>query len=88
MALGATRREIGALVIGQGVRLAVAGVVVGIVAALLGTRLVATMLFGVTAHDPATFVFVAVAVLVTAGGAAWLPARRATNLDPVEALRE
>jgi predicted permease len=88
MALGATQRDIRLIVLRQGMGLAVIGVVIGLVAALLGTRLVATMLFDVTPTDPATFALVTIAVLVTAAGAAWLPARRATTVDPVEALRD
>ena len=88
MALGATRRDIRMIVLRQGVGLAVIGVAIGLVAALLGTRLVATMLFDVTPTDPVTFALVTIAVLVTAAGAAWLPARRATTVDPVEALRD
>jgi predicted permease len=88
MALGATRREIRAMVLRQGVRLAGAGVLIGIIAALLGTRLLASMLFGVTATDPVTFLLVTFAVLGTAAGAAWLPARRATAVHPMEVLRD
>ena len=88
VALGATRREIRGMVLRQGVRLAVLGVVLGLITALLGTRLVAALLFGVTATDPGTFALVTFAVLATAAGAAWLPARRATSIDPMQALRE
>jgi putative ABC transport system permease protein len=88
MALGATRREIRAMVLGQGVRLAALGVALGLGIALLGTRLVASMLFGVSSTDPRTFAIVTLIVLATAAGAAWLPARRATAVDPMQALRE
>jgi predicted permease len=88
MALGATRREIRRTVLDQAVRLAAGGVALGIVLALAGTRLLSTLLFGVTPTDPATFVLVTLVVLGTAAGAAWLPARRATAVNPVEALRD
>jgi putative ABC transport system permease protein len=88
MALGATKREIRSLVLRQGVRLALGGVALGIALALLGTRLVAQLLFGVTPTDPATFALVTIIVLGTAAAAAWFPARRATSLDPMHTLRE
>jgi putative ABC transport system permease protein len=88
MALGATRREIRRMVLGQAARLAAAGVALGIVLALLGTRLLSSLLFGITATDPGTFALVTVFMLGTAAGAAWLPARRATGVNPMEALRD
>jgi putative ABC transport system permease protein len=88
MALGATRREIRQMVLRHAVRLATGGVALGIVLALLGTRLLSTLLFGVTPTDPSTFALVTIIVLGTAAAAAWLPARRATAVNPVEALRD
>jgi ABC-type antimicrobial peptide transport system permease subunit len=62
-------------------------VILGIGAALGLTRLMSSQLFGVTAHDPLTFAGVAVVLLAVAVGACWIPARRATRIDPVIALR-
>jgi putative ABC transport system permease protein len=88
MALGATHHEIRRMVLRHAVRLAIGGVAIGIAIALLGTRLLSTLLFGVTPTDPSTFGLVTVIVLVTAAAAAWLPARRATAVNPVETLRD
>jgi putative ABC transport system permease protein len=68
-------------------RLASAGVVIGIVAALILGRMIAGLLYGVGAHDPATFVGVAVLLLGCAFFACWVPARRAARVDPVIALQ-
>jgi predicted permease len=87
MALGAERSTVFRLVLGEGMRLALIGGAVGIVVALALTRLLAGMLFGVTAHDPITYVAVAAALALVAAVACWLPAYRATRVDPIEALR-
>ncbi|HEX5436669.1 MAG TPA: ABC transporter permease [Gemmatimonadaceae bacterium] len=87
MALGAQRAEVIRLVLGQGLRMALLGAAVGIVAALGLARLMAAELFGVTAHDPLTFAGVAVILLVVAVVACYVPARRATRVDAVVALR-
>ncbi len=87
MALGAERSNVFRLVLGEGMRLAVIGAIVGIVAALVLTRFLANMLFGVSAHDPLTFAGVAVALGAVAAIACWLPAHRATRVDPMIALR-
>ncbi len=87
MALGAQREDILRLVLGQGVKMAVAGVVIGVIAALGLTRLMANQLFDVSAHDPLTFAGIAVLLVVVALAACYLPARRAMKTDPMEALR-
>ncbi len=75
------------LVIGQGLALAGAGVGVGLLGALAGARVLQRLLFEVSATDPLTFVVVAVLLLLVAVAACWLPARRATKVDPMIALR-
>ncbi len=87
LALGAAARDVQALVLGEGVRLALLGVGIGFVAALVLTRLLRSMLFGVGVTDPATFVLAPVLLTAVAALASWLPARRATRVDPIEALR-
>jgi ABC-type antimicrobial peptide transport system permease subunit len=88
MALGAAPGGIFRLVVGQGLRLSAAGVVCGAIAAVALTRVMATMLVGVEAHDPATFSTIAVLLFAIAAVACWVPARRAAGLDPTTALRE
>lgn len=87
MALGADRTSIRKLVVWQGMRLALAGVVAGVGAAFGLTRLLAGFLFGVQPWDPAVFVAVPVILAAVALLAVWLPAARASRLDPTEALR-
>jgi len=87
MALGARPQTVMGMVLKQGLWLALIGVVLGIGASLALTRLMTSMLFGVKASDPATFVLVAVGLTAVALGACWIPARRATRVDPVIALR-
>ncbi len=87
MALGADRSRIRNLVVWQGMQLTIAGVVVGICAAFGLTRLIASFLFGVKAWDPIVFVTVPVVLAAVALLAVWLPAARASRLDPIEALR-
>jgi putative ABC transport system permease protein len=87
IALGAQRRDVLALVVGQGLRLALLGLALGLVAALAVTRFIESLLYGVTATDPVTFVGVSLLLLVVAVLASWLPARRATKLDPMTVLR-
>jgi predicted permease len=88
MALGAKAGNIFRLIVGQGLRLTSAGIGVGLVAALLLTRGMTTMLVGVKATDPATFFTMAMVFLLIAATASWLPARRAAAMDPTKALRE
>jgi predicted lysophospholipase L1 biosynthesis ABC-type transport system permease subunit len=87
MALGATTRNVLAMVMRQGLSLAAAGLVLGLVGAAALTRLASTLLFGVQPIDPPTFAAVAVFMLLVAAAAALVPARRATRVDPLEALR-
>ncbi len=87
VALGARRADVLRLVIGQGMRLAAFGVGVGLVGALGITRVVRSLLFGVSPTDPASFVLITVFLTIVAAVASWLPARRATAVDPIIALR-
>ena len=87
MALGARRPDVLALVVKQGMALALTGVAAGAVLALAMTRLIAGMLFGITATDPLTFAGVAALVGTVAFLANYLPARRASKVDPIVALR-
>lgn len=87
MALGAERSTIRNMVVVQGVRLALAGVVIGIAAAFGLARFIASFLYGVKAWDPLVFLTVPVVLTLVAVLAVWLPARRATRIDPINALR-
>jgi putative ABC transport system permease protein len=87
-ALGARQGDILALVLRQGLGLALAGVVVGLVGAAALTRLLATLLFHVSATDPATFLAMAILFVSVAAMASYLPARRALDVDPLVAMRE
>jgi len=87
MALGAQRRDVLHMVMGEGARIAVLGLVLGVVAALGLTRAMTNLLFGVRPTDPATFAAVSVLLALIALLACYLPARRATRVDPMVALR-
>jgi putative ABC transport system permease protein len=87
LALGANAAEVRKMVVVQGLRLALVGVVIGVVAAFGLSRLMETLLFGVTVRDPLTFVGVPVLLTIVAVIAVWLPARRASSVDPMVALR-
>jgi putative ABC transport system permease protein len=87
MALGAQPVDVLRLVIRQGMFLTFAGLVVGIIAGTLVTRVLSDMLFGVTPRDPLTFAGVPLLLMVVALIACYVPARRATRIDPLEALR-
>lgn len=87
MALGANRDDVLRLIVGQGVRLAAAGIIIGLLVSLAVTRLTAFLLYGVSATDAPTLLVVAVALATTALLASYFPARRATRVDPMVALR-
>jgi ABC-type antimicrobial peptide transport system permease subunit len=87
MAIGAQRSDVLALVLGGGLKLVLAGVALGLVGAFWLTKLLRTLLYGVTAHDPWTFAGNALLLLVVAAVACLLPAWRATRVDPMTALR-
>jgi len=87
MALGAARSNVLGMVIRQGMTLAVAGLGLGLLGAWLVTRTMSSLLFGVSATDPLTFVVISLALAAVALGACFVPARRATKVDPMIALR-
>jgi ABC-type antimicrobial peptide transport system permease subunit len=87
MAIGAQRLDVITLVVRQGIVLALVGVVMGVVAAFGVTRIMNTMLYHVKAMDPLTLIAVSVLLLVVSLLACFLPARRATRVDPLIALR-
>jgi ABC-type antimicrobial peptide transport system permease subunit len=87
MALGAQRRDVLRLILGEGTRLAVAGIGIGLAASLALTRLMSSMLFGVSATDPLTFLLVGLVLTAVACVACSIPALRATRVDPMVALR-
>jgi putative ABC transport system permease protein len=88
MALGATRRDVMRLVVGRAMGLVMAGVVVGVVAGLAAASVVRTMVFQVSERDPWTFGAIAALVAVVGFISSAVPARRASRVDPVVALRE
>jgi putative ABC transport system permease protein len=87
VALGAAPRSIMALIVGQGMSLAVAGMVAGLAGAFLVTRVMQSVLYEVEVTDPATFALVTAVLLGVALAASWVPARRAVRIEPVTALR-
>jgi ABC-type antimicrobial peptide transport system permease subunit len=87
MAMGARPANVIAMVVGRGMALALTGMVVGAAVAFVTTRLVASMLFRVNATDPATFVLAGFFLTAVALVASWLPAFRATRIDPMAAMR-
>jgi predicted permease len=87
VALGATGDRISRMVIGEGLVLTAIGVVVGLVASVIGGRLVTSLLFGVSASDPLTMVGVVAILAAVAAVASWIPARRAGRVDPLVAMR-
>ena len=87
MALGAQRSDVLRMIVGEGARLAVVGLAIGIAVSFAITRLLSSLLFGVSATDPITFAGVAVLLSFVALLASYIPARRAMRLDPNNALR-
>ncbi len=87
MALGARRSDVLRLILGQGARMALLGVLPGIFLSLGLTRLMSSQLFGITPHDPLTFAGVALVFVIVALAACYIPARRAAGVDPMVALR-
>jgi ABC-type antimicrobial peptide transport system permease subunit len=87
MALGADRLAVLRLILGEGMRLAMLGVAVGLATALAMARVLKSLLFGVGPHDPATFVAVALLLVAVSALATLLPARRAASIQPMDALR-
>ena len=87
MALGAGRFDVIKLMVGQGMKLALAGIGLGLIAAFGLTRLMTKLLYGISATDPLTFVVIALLLTLIALLACWIPARRATKVDPMIALR-
>jgi len=87
LALGAQGIDVVSMVLRQGAKLALVGVCIGVVAALGLARLMTSLLFGVTAHDPLTFAAVAALLILVALLACYIPARRAMKVDPMVALR-
>jgi predicted permease len=87
MALGANQQNILWLVITRGMQFVIAGLALGMFGAFAATRLIASLLFGVTASDPATYAAIAILLALVAFAACWIPARRAMRVDPIIALR-
>ncbi|MGB7925761.1 MAG: ABC transporter permease [Pyrinomonadaceae bacterium] len=87
MALGAQGRDVLKLAVGEGLKLVMIGVVIGLVAAFILTRVMSSLLFGVSATDPTTFIIISLALVSVALLASYIPARRATKVDPMVALR-
>lgn len=87
MAMGAGRDTVSRMVVGEGLRLAGGGLVLGLAGALLLSRLLGSLLYGVKALDPATYLAVGSLLVLVAAGASWVPARRAAGVDPAVTLR-
>jgi putative ABC transport system permease protein len=87
MALGAQTGAVLKLAVGYGMKLVIAGLIIGLIAAFLLTRVMSTLLFGVTATDPTTFTLISLLLVCVAALASYIPARRATKVDPIIALR-
>ena len=85
--LGAQPNDVFRTVVGEGLRYALLGVAIGVAAGLALTRLLASFLYGISAYDPATFIAVAVLLVAVSAAASFFPARRATRVDPIIALR-
>jgi putative ABC transport system permease protein len=87
MALGAQRRDVLKLAVGQGLKLVLFGILLGLCAAFILTRVMSSLLYGVSATDPATFITISLALVGVAVLASLFPALRATKIDPMDALR-
>ena len=87
MALGADSSLVRRMVVGSGLRLALAGVAVGLAGALAGTRVLASLVYRVSTTDPLTLASTAAVLVISALLASWIPARRATRVDPAVSLR-
>ena len=87
LALGARSQDVVALVVGKGMRLVLIGIAIGLGGAFALTRWMASMLFGVSSTDPLTFAGIALLLTLVAMLACWIPARRATKVDAMVALR-
>jgi len=88
MVFGAPHRSILNLIVGEGIKLGAGGIVIGLVAAAMVTRVMTSMLVSVTPTDPLTFAAIVLLFILIAIVASWIPARRAARLDPMAALRE
>ncbi|HVN03566.1 MAG TPA: ABC transporter permease [Bryobacteraceae bacterium] len=87
MALGADRRSVIRLIVGQGMILTTIGIAAGAAGALVASRLLASLLYGVNAHDPLIFLATALVLALVGACATWVPAQRATRIDPIASLR-
>jgi putative ABC transport system permease protein len=87
VALGAERRDVLKLVVGHGMLLTLIGIGIGVAGAFAATRALASLLYGISSTDPATFVSVPFILAGVALAASYMPARRATKVDPILALR-
>jgi ABC-type antimicrobial peptide transport system permease subunit len=87
IAIGAQPRDISQLVLRSGSRLIALGIAIGLIGAVISARLIQSFLFGVSQYDPFTYAAVATILFAIALLATWLPARRATQVDPIAALR-
>jgi len=87
LALGSTPAKVLGLVMKEGMRLALVGLAFGLVGGLLGSRLIASQLYGVTPRDPMTLAILILLLFLAAATASFIPGRRATKINPMEALR-